>query len=472
MQCPGTSPGNPTFRSQSSSPGWSSVYNEGMSLERRQPVVVIVGRPNVGKSTLFNRITRSRRAIVGDEPGITRDRIYGQAEWLGKRFELVDTGGMLVGESAEIPARIVEQARVAIEEACYVILVVDGRSELTAADQELARLLRRTGKPVVLAVNKMDTEGALPAASEFYRLGIAPVIPISAEHSRGVDDLLEVVTAGLPEPAGAATETEERPVSVAIIGRPNVGKSTLLNQLVGDERSIVSEIPGTTRDAVDTIVEREGHRYRLVDTAGIRRKGKTRLMAEKLSVVMARRHIRLSDIALLLIDATEGITALDATIGGYAHEEGTSVIVLINKWDLVKEKRKTAEEIKAQAQRKLKFLEYAPRLFISAQSGLGMAKVFPEIQRVAAARSLHIPTAELNRFLHSIDFERATSPAAKKPKIYYMTQAAGPPPRFILFTDKGARLHFSFERFLINQLRKKYGFAGTPITLQLRPHKQ
>jgi len=437
----------------------------------RRPVVAIVGRPNVGKSTLFNRITRSRRSIVGDEPGITRDRIYAEAEWLGKTFELVDTGGMLVGESAEVPAKIIEQAGVAIGEAAQVIMVVDGRGEITAADQELAGLLRKTGKPVILAVNKMDTEAVLPSASEFYRLGISRVIPVSAEHSRGVDDLLDAVTEGFPSPSEENEEATEREVSVAIIGRPNVGKSTLLNRLTGDDRSIVSEIPGTTRDAVDTVVEREGHRYRLVDTAGIRRKGKTHLMAEKLSVVMARRHIRLSDIVLLLIDGTEGITAADATIGGYAHEEGRSVIVLINKWDLVKDRRIAAEELNDQVRRKLKFLDYAPRMFISAQSGMGIAKVFPEIQRVAEARQLHIPTAELNRFLKSVDLDRATSPAAQKPKIYYMTQAASAPPRFILFTDKVKRLHFSFERFLVNQLRKKYGFEGTPIALQLRPHR-
>jgi GTP-binding protein len=432
------------------------------------PVVVIVGRPNVGKSTLFNRITRSRRSIVGDEPGITRDRIYGEAEWLGKRFELVDTGGMLVGESAEIPTKIVEQARVAIEQASEVILVVDGRSALTAADIELARLLRKTGKPILLAVNKMDTEAALASASEFYRLGIQRVIPISAEHSRGVDDLLDFVTAQFS--ADDAEHAAVRETAVAIIGRPNVGKSTLLNRLTGDERSIVSETPGTTRDAVDTVVVRDGSRYRLVDTAGIRRKGKTHLMAEKLSVVMARRHIRLADIVLLLIDATEGITASDATIGGYAHEEGRSVIVLINKWDTVKDRRAAAEEIKRQTLRRLKFLDYAPRLFVSAHTGAGVAKVFPTIQRVAEARRLHVPTAELNRFFHSLDLDRASAPASQRPKIYYMTQAASAPPRFILFTDKTKRMHFSFERFLMNQLRRAYGFEGTPITLQLRPH--
>jgi GTP-binding protein len=402
---------------------------------------------------------------------MTRDRIYADAEWLGKRFQLVDTGGMLVGDAAEVPAKIIEQARIAIDQAAQVIMVVDGRSEVTAADQELAALLRRAGRPLVLAVNKIDAQAALAGLSDFYRLGISPVIPISAEHCRGVDDLLDTVTAGFPEPGSAIDDNSRHEVSVAIIGRPNVGKSTLLNRLTGDQRSIVSEMPGTTRDAVDTVVEREGRLYRLVDTAGIRRKGRTHLTAEKLSVVMARRHIRMCEIALLLIDATEGVTASDATIGGYAHEENKSVIILINKWDVVKQKRAAAEELKEQTRRKMKFLDYAPRLFISAQNGLGTAKVFPEIRKVADARRVHIPTAELNRFLHSVHLERATSPASQKPKIYYMTQAAAAPPRFVLFTDKGGRLHFSFERFLVNQLRRQYGFEGTPISLQVRRHR-
>ncbi len=432
------------------------------------PLVAIVGRPNVGKSTLFNRITGQRRAIVGDEPGITRDRIYGAADWFGKQFELVDTGGMLVGDSAEVPAKIVEQAQVAIGQAKQIILVVDGRAELTAADLELARLLRKTGKSITLAINKMESQAALQGASDFYKMGFDKVFPISAEHNLAVDDLLDDVTSEFAESSELSNPAKE--IAVAIIGRPNVGKSTLLNQLVGDERSIVSEVPGTTRDAVDTVVEKSGVRYRLVDTAGIRRHGRTKQMAEKLSVVMARRHIRMCDTALLLIDAIEGITALDATIAGYAFEEGKSLILFMNKWDLVEKRRERERTLDDQARMKLKFLDFVPRLFISGKTRIGIGKVFPEIRKISEARTKRIPTSELNKFLRSIDMDRATSPVSKKPKIYYMTQASASPPRFILFTDKKGALHFSFERFLVNQIRKQYGFPGSPIIIQQRPH--
>ena len=432
------------------------------------PSVVIVGRPNVGKSTLFNRINGQRRAIVGDEPGITRDRIYGQAEWQGKNFEVVDTGGMMPGESAEVPASILAQAKVAIEGAAQIVMVVDGRSELTATDRELAQLLQRTGKPLVLAVNKIDTLALVPQAQDFYSLGIARLFPFSAENGMGLDELLDEITAGFAFPAEATEKREE--INVAIIGRPNVGKSTLLNRLAGVERSIVSEVPGTTRDAVDTLVEQDGLICRLVDTAGIRQKGKTHLMAEKLSVVMARRHIRLCDVALVLIDGPEGVTALDATIAGYANQSGKSVIILVNKWDRVERRRTAAKEFLQQIQQKLKFLDYAPKLFISAKSGQGVEKIFAEIREVAEARRKRVSTGELNRFLHTIDLERGTIPSAQRPKIYYITQSAASPPCFVLFTDKNRRLHFSFERFLINQLRKRFGFKGTPIHIKQRLH--
>ncbi len=431
--------------------------------------VVIVGRPNVGKSTLFNRFTGLRRAIVGDEPGMTRDRIYGWAEWLGKEFEVVDTGGMLVGDSGEIPARIIAQAQVAIDRAQQVVMMVDGRSEITASDQELARLLRRTGKPLLLAVNKMDTLKQLPPAAEFYALGVPRLFPISAEHGVGLDDLLDEITAALPTTTTEAAEKKNE-IQVAIIGRPNVGKSTLLNRLSRSDRSIVSETPGTTRDAVDTLVEQDGKSYRLVDTAGIRRKGKTKLLAEKLSMVMARRHLRMCDVALFLLDGTEDIAALDATIAGYAHQDGKSIIILVNKWDQVQERGVARKKLLQEAGQKFKFLEYAPRLFISAKTGLGAGKIFPEVRRVDESRRLRITTAELNRFLRKVDLDRATSPARLRPKIYYMTQSTVSPPTFVLFTNKKHRLHFAFERFLINQLRKKFGFQGTPILIKQRFH--
>ncbi|MBI2815871.1 MAG: ribosome biogenesis GTPase Der [Acidobacteria bacterium] len=432
------------------------------------PSVVIVGRPNVGKSTLFNRITGQRRAIVGDEPGITRDRNYGTGEWQGRSFQLVDTGGMIAGDAAQIPTQIVAQAKVAIDDAAMVIMVVDGRSELTANDVELARLLLRTGKPLVLAVNKIDTPRLEAQISDYFSLGISKVIPISAEHSAGVDDLLDEITAGFE------ISTEEEPareeINVAIIGRPNVGKSTLLNRLAGAERSIVSQVPGTTRDAVDTLVEQGGIAYRLVDTAGIRRKGKTSLMAEKLSVVMARRHMRLCDVALLLLSAPDGVIALDATIAGYASESGKSVIVVVNKWDQVERSRQAAREFLNDINQKFKFLDYAPKLFISAKTGYGVKKILSEVKEVYTSRRTRIPTAELNRFLQSIDLERASTPYGRRPKIYYMTQSNASPPTFVLFTDQARRLHFSFERFLVNQIRSKFGFRGSPIIIKQRMH--
>lgn len=446
-----------------------------------QPTVVIVGRPNVGKSTLFNRITRGRRAIVGNEPGITRDRIKLPAEWRGRRFELIDTGGIVVGDDAEIPAQILKQARVAIDEAWQIIFVIDGRAEITGADRELARLLRHTGQPVILAVNKVDVVAVEAGMGDFYSLGIKRVVPISAEHSKGVDELLELATAEFPvaEPgpegdagdgeaaAEAAAESAKRPIQVAIIGKPNAGKSTLLNRLVGEERAIVSPVPGTTRDAVDALVERGGAAYNFVDTAGIRRKGKTRLMAEKLSVVMARRHIRLADVVLLLIDGEEGVTALDATIAGYAHEGGRAVIVVVNKWDVARAKL-NRDEFTERVRHELKFLDYAPVEFISALTGSRVDRLFGLIQRAYRAANRRIPTGELNRFFGSLDLERATVPAGQRFKVLYLTQASVAPPTFVLFTDHSRKLHFGFERFLINQFRKGFDFTGTPVVIRAR----
>jgi GTP-binding protein len=466
----------------------------------RLPTLAIVGRPNVGKSTLFNRLVGSRRAIVGDEPGITRDRLYGEAEWRGRHLRVVDTGGIIPEEKEVIPAEIFRQARVALEEADAVVMVVDGRSELAAPDLDLARLLQRTGKPLFLAVNKVDTDKQVALVADFHRLGLRQVFAISAEHGRGVDDLLDGVLEWLPSPqdsisAGTqdAQETPEagaeqpaREIKVAIIGHPNVGKSTLLNRLTGTSRAIVSPIPGTTRDAVDEIVSHKGKQFRFMDTAGIRRKGKTELMAEKLSVVMARKHLEAADIALLVIDATEGVSALDATIAGYAHESGRSVIILVNKWDLVTsgKKRPISQSKAARIQDSkrptdraayehrlrfaLKFLSYAPLLFISAAGGQGTEKIIPLIERVAAERRKRISTSEMNRFLQHVDFERASVPVRQRVKIYYMTQASVAPPTFVLFTDRPVKLHFSYQRFLENQIRHAFGFLGTPIWIKNR----
>ena len=452
------------------------------------PTIAIVGRPNVGKSTLFNRLIGRRRAIVGDEPGITRDRLYGEVTWNGRTLRVVDTGGIIPAEKEHITVEIFRQARVALEEADAVVMVVDGRSELTAPDIELSRLLMRTGKPLFLAVNKIDTPKLEAQAEEFRTLGIREVFPISSEHGTGVAELLDAVlekittkdTKGTKEETAEGAEEEaeaaEKPTEtkVAIIGRPNVGKSTLLNQLAGSARAIVSPIPGTTRDAVDELVERDGQRFRFIDTAGIRRKGKTKLMAEKLSVVMARKHLEAADVALLVIDAPAGITALDAHIAGYAHESGRSVIVVVNKWDLVGPGRPDGKRAadRASFEREvrdgLKFLDYAPVVFVSALSGKNVDKIFATLRTVAAERRKRIPTAEMNRFLETVDFERASMPAAKRVKIYYMTQAAVAPPTFILFTDRPVKLHFSYERFLQNQIRRAFGFVGTPIWIKSR----
>jgi GTPase len=429
-----------------------------------KPSVVIVGRPNVGKSTLFNALIGQRRSIVGDEPGITRDRIQGEAAYLGRPFDLIDTGGIIPHDEELIPSQILKQARTALETASHVIFLIDGRTEITGADRDLAAMLRKLGKPVALAVNKIDSPKSNDLLHEFHSLGFKHLFPISAEHRIGFDLLLDHVTEDFPigeakvENEGGSEE-EPRAIKVSILGRPNVGKSTLLNALVGSERAIVSPIAGTTRDAVNEAVMDEGVEYAFVDTAGIRRKGKTKLMAEKMSVVMARRHLRMSHVALLVLDATEGILALDATIAGYAHEEGRGIILCVNKWDLAqdRDKRKFREQI----QDELKFLDYAPVVFMSAWKRQGTRELFPLIKKTYEAASLRIGTGELNRFVETLRWEYT-------PKIKYLTQSSVRPPTFIAFMDSKKELHFSGERFLVNRLREKFGFHGTPVVVKTR----
>ena len=451
------------------------------------PSIVIVGRPNVGKSTLFNRLTGTRRSIVTNEPGITRDRIYGTAHWEGRPFEVVDTGGIVPDEKAGIPGEILRQARVAIDNATAVVQVVDGRTGPLPLDAELAQLLRRAGKPPLIAVNKADTPNQAHLSAQFYELG-EQVFPISAEHGLGIDAMLDALTADFPR--GESPEAEPQ-INIAIIGRPNVGKSTLLNRLVGEERAIVSPESGTTRDMVDTVVRHDGKTYRFLDTAGIRRKGKTKLIAEKLSVIMARQHLERADIALIVIDASMGVTSHDATIASYAEQSGRSVIIVMNKWDLALEAaRQKAEkdkkggsakdsanpqrllsEYEAIVRRKLKFLDYAPVVFLSAVTGERTGKLYGLIDRVAEARRRRISTGELNRWLASVDLDRGTSPASRKVKIYYVTQAGSAPPSFVLFTNQKVPLHFSYQRFLENRLRAAFDFTGTPIRLTQRLKK-
>jgi GTPase len=472
------------------------------AVDAKAPLIAICGRPNVGKSTLFNRLTGSRRSIVGDEPGITRDRIYGEIDWAGRIVRVVDTGGVIPDDEALIPSEIFRQAQVALEEADAIVMVVDGRTEIAAPDIELSRLLLRGGKPLFQAVNKMDSAEVLPGAENFRALGFRNVLPISAEHGTGVGDLLDEVFAALPPETVAEEPTEvmltaddemaededgpqprllrthgeyeQLETKIAIIGRPNVGKSTLLNALTGMKRAIVSPIAGTTRDAVDEVVERDGHSFRFVDTAGIRRKGKTKLMAEKLSVVMARKHLEAADVSLLVIDATEGVTALDANIGGYAHESGRSVVIVVNKWDAVTTNRTDGKRpadkkvYEQQVRDALKYLDYAPLLFISAMENKGVDQVFKKVELVARERRKRVTTGNMNRFLEKVDFQKASVPMSKRIRIYYMTQAAVAPPTFVLFTDKDVKLHFSYERFLANQVRESFGFIGSPIWFKIK----
>ncbi len=431
---------------------------------QRLPTVVIVGRPNVGKSTLFNAIVGQRRSIVGDEPGITRDRIYGEATHRQRPFEIIDTGGIIVNDDEMIPANILKQAQAALEEASQIVFVIDGRTEITAADRDLAQMLRRLGKPVTLAVNKIDVPKHTTLADQFHELGIRDVLPVSAEHHLGLTELLDHVTEDFPAavPSEADEEAEDgrpRPIRVAIIGRPNVGKSTLLNSLAGEERVIVTPIAGTTRDAVDETIVHEGQEFVIIDTAGIRRRGKTHLMAEKLSVVMAKRSIRMAHVVVVVVEAVEGVTAQDAHIAGYAHEAGRPVILVVNKIDAVE--GFSRKEFTENVRDGMKFLEYAPLHFISAKSGRGVKQIFTLIRRGYESASRRVGTSELNRFIEMLHGETDV-------KIKYMTQASVRPPTFVLFTGAGRALHFSTERFLINQLRKRFGFAGTPIVLKVK----
>jgi GTPase len=449
------------------------------------PLVAIVGRPNVGKSTLFNRITGERRAITGDEPGITRDRIYGEASWNGRRFAVVDTGGIVPDDDAVIPANILKQAGAAIEEAQALVWVVDVRKGITPLDEELARLLRSTGKRVLVAANKADAQRLETEAGEFFRFGFDEVIPVSAETGNGVGDLLDAVVENF-QPDGAGGGDDEgaagpRELRLAIVGRPNVGKSSLLNRLLGEERVIVSPVAGTTRDAVDTLLEVEGQGFRVIDTAGIRRKGKTEEMAEKLSVMMARRSLERADVAIVVVDAAEGVAALDANIAGYAHDAGCSIIIAVNKWDAVPDKETgTVSAFERDLRDKMKFLDWAPVVTISALTGQRVERILPLALRANEARGRRIPTAQLNAF-----FERAVSqprggsaPAPVKGgvsrlHVQYMTQVGVRPPRFVVFTAGGKPgLHFSYERYLLNRLREEFDFFATPIRIIERHRKR
>lgn len=437
---------------------------------REVPTVVILGRPNVGKSTLFNKLTGTRRAIVGDEPGITRDRIYGRVEWAGRECRLVDTGGIIPDDKELIPTNILAQASTAIKEASLLILVTDARAGITSLDEELAELARNTRKPVFIAANKVDSPKLEADAMEFSVWGFDAVLPVSAEHGEGVAELLEAMFEMLPAPAA----DEERPqeLTLAIVGRPNVGKSSLVNRLTGEERVIVSPIPGTTRDAVDTEIEYDNTLFKLIDTAGIRRKGKTDLLAEKLSVIIARKNLERAQVAVMMIDAIEGPTALDANICGYAHEAGASLIIAVNKWDAVEKDTYTTKQYETRIREMMKFADYAPIVFISAKSGQRVTKLLELARQAYEARKQRIPTAELNRFFEKNLQQPKASVSTKYPvRVMYITQASTNPPTYVLFTSARspkAKLHFSYIRYVENRLREEFGFFATPIRIYQR----
>lgn len=443
----------------------------------KAPLVAIIGRPNVGKSTLFNRLVGSRKAIVGDEPGITRDRMFGEVDWKADTFRLVDTGGIVPDDDAIIPSNIFKQASHAIDESVAIIWVLDSRAGVTPLDEELGVLLRNTGKPVIIAANKCESRTVENEAGEFYQFGFE-MSPISAEHGTGIGDLLDMVYDHLvfEEQPEAQPSTE---IKLAIIGRPNVGKSSLLNQLLGEERVIVSPIAGTTRDAIDTHLTVDGQDYLLIDTAGIRRKGKTTEMAEKLSVIMARKALERADVAIIVIDAVEGVTNLDANIAGYAVDSGCSVIIAVNKWDALEEKEtNTIYEFERTLRMAMKFLDWAPIVTMSALTGQRVKNLLPLVDKANAARNLRISTSKLNKFFEeSISQPKGGSaPAPVKGgftrlKVQFLTQAGMRPPLFILFTSGGkAGLHFSYLRYIENQLREEFEFFATPIRLVER-HK-
>jgi GTP-binding protein len=442
------------------------------------PLVAIIGRPNVGKSTLFNRLTGSRKSIVGDEPGITRDRIYGEVEWKAKTFELVDTGGIVPDDEAIIPANIFKQAGFAIAKAQAIIWVVDARAGAIPLDEEIGLMLRNIGKPVFIAANKSETRKVEEEAAEFYQFGFE-MTPISAEHGTSVGDLLDQVFDVLDFEEEVEEEKQED-IKLAIIGRPNVGKSSLLNKILGEERVIVSPIAGTTRDAIDTHLTVDGQDFTLIDTAGIRRKGKTTEMAEKLSVIMARKSLERADVAIMIIDAIEGVTGLDANIAGYAVASGCSVIIAVNKWDALEEKEtNTIYRFEDDLRQKMKFLDWAPMVTISALTGQRVTNILPLVIKANEARNLRIPTSKLNKFFEEniSQPKGGATPSSGKGgfshlKMQYITQGGLRPPLFVLFTSGGNKggLHFSYLRYIENRLREEFEFFATPIRLKER-HK-
>ncbi|MDF2985620.1 MAG: ribosome-associated GTPase EngA [Eubacterium sp.] len=428
-----------------------------------KPIVAVVGRPNVGKSTFFNYLAGSRISIVEDTPGVTRDRIYTEIEWRSKKFTLIDTGGIEPYSEDIIMQQMKRQAEIAIETADVIIFMVDAKDGMTATDKEVATMLRKAKKPVILTVNKVDRVGdPPPEIYEFYNLGMGDMVVISSVHGLGMGDLLDAVFEHFPQDID--TEEDEDVIKVAVVGKPNAGKSSLINAILGEERVIVSNIPGTTRDAIDTHVENNGQKYTFIDTAGIRKRAKINESIEKYSTIRSWTAIERADVCLIMIDAEDGVTEQDTKIAGYAHQQGKASIIVINKWDLIEKETGTLEEYRKQVHEKLGFMTYAPVLFISAKTGQRVNKVYELIKFVADQAAFRISTGMLNDLINeAIAMVQPPSDKGKRLKIYYMTQAGVKPPSFVVFVNDLELFHYSYERYLENQLRKNFGFEGTPI---------
>lgn len=436
-----------------------------------KPLVAVVGRPNVGKSTLFNRLVGRRIAIVEDTPGVTRDRIYGDAEWLQYSFTLIDTGGIEPASLDKIAIQMRRQAELAIETADVILFLVDGREGMTAADMEVASMLRRSKKPVVLGVNKVDAQKFEDSAYEFYSLGLGDPITISAAQGLGLGDLLDAIVKDFP---AAVDGEEQKRINIAVAGKPNVGKSSLINALLGEERTIVSDIPGTTRDSIDTPFEHHGRFYTLVDTAGIRRKRSIEDESiERYSVIRSLAAVRRADVVLIVCDASQGLSEQDVRIAGYAHEEGKPSVLLVNKWDLVEKDTHTIEKFKKDLLVDLAFMSYVPMLFLSAKTGQRVNRVLDLADSVYEQSCRRIPTGTLNDIVgEAVMVNEPPSDKGRRLKIYYATQAAIQPPTFIVFVNDETLVHFSYQRYLENYLRKSFGLEGTPLRLFFRSRKK
>lgn len=432
-----------------------------------KPIVAIVGRPNVGKSTLFNKIAGKRISIVEDHPGVTRDRIYTAVEWLDKTFTLIDTGGIEPYSEDIILKQMKRQAEVAIETAEVIVFLVDGQEGITSSDQEVSNMLRRTKKKIILAVNKIDAPKYKDNIYEFYNLGLGEPIGISAGQALGLGDLLDEIVKNFPNEG--EEEYDENTIKVAVVGKPNVGKSSLINKILGEERVIVSDIPGTTRDAIDTPFSVGDSKYVFIDTAGMRKRGKVSESIERYSVVRSLTAIERADVCLMLIDAKEGVSEQDSKIAGYIHEQGKAVVVVVNKWDIVEKDDKTIEKYKADIKNELSFMDYAPMLFISALTGQRVHKVLELIKHVSGQHEMRISTGILNDIVNeAVLMNQPAISGGRRLKIYYTTQVSIKPPTFALFVNEPTLMHFSYQRYLENQVRKAFSFEGTPIRFLLR----